>query len=120
MDRTVPFRCHGTQACLDTVMHRVHTTLSVLETWEAGTVVPIPREALSQVELRASDGRLVSRGRVGQMGGNRAVRIDTSLADDGAKPASGLDGAECGEFGRDGGFGVAQAFGWRLQRAGGG
>lgn len=79
----------GTHVTLDTVLHEITLSLSEVASWDVGTLIPIPREALSRVEIRAQDGRKVSRGRIGQIGGARAVRIDLTPED----PSDGvLDG----------------------------
>jgi flagellar motor switch protein FliM len=57
---------------------------------EVGMTIPIPHEALSRVEVVA-DGHRVSQGRLGQVNGYRAVRVDlhpTALTDD----DGGMDG----------------------------
>ncbi|WP_417259075.1 FliM/FliN family flagellar motor switch protein [Celeribacter sp.] len=79
----------GAHVTLDTVLHHFKLSLADVSAWEEGTVIPIPREALSRVEVRAQDGRKVSRGRIGQISGMRAVRIDLT-EDEGSSVA--LDG----------------------------
>ncbi|MBW6417398.1 FliM/FliN family flagellar motor switch protein [Celeribacter sp. PS-C1] len=62
------------EARLDTVLHRVRLTLGDVTSLTEGMMIPIPREALSRVEVRADD-RLVSRARLGQINGKRALRV---------------------------------------------
>ncbi|WP_417244126.1 FliM/FliN family flagellar motor switch protein [Celeribacter sp.] len=79
----------GTHVTLDTVLHHMKLSLSEVSAWEEGTLIPIPREALSRVEIRAQDGRKISRGRIGQIGGARAVRIDLTPDDGSNGPLDG-------------------------------
>jgi flagellar motor switch protein FliM len=79
-----------TKAVLETVLHRVSLPLSDVANLEVGMTIPIPHEALSRVEVVA-DGHRVSQGRLGQVNGYRAVRVDlhpTALTDD----DGGMDG----------------------------
>ncbi|MCA0043548.1 FliM/FliN family flagellar motor switch protein [Celeribacter litoreus] len=62
------------EAVLDTVLHRIGLSVGEVMTLEVGAQIPIPREAISQVELRADD-RLVAHARLGQVNGKRALRI---------------------------------------------
>ncbi|SFI91715.1 flagellar motor switch protein FliM [Celeribacter neptunius] len=62
------------EARLDTVLHRVNLSLADVTGLQEGMMIPIPREALSRVELRADD-HLVSRARLGQINGKRAVCV---------------------------------------------
>ncbi|SEK86732.1 FliM/FliN family flagellar motor switch protein [Pacificibacter marinus] len=64
-----------TEASLETVLHRVSLSLSDVVGLEIGMTLPIPREAFTRVEVVA-DGRRMSYGRLGQMNGHRAIRID--------------------------------------------
>jgi flagellar motor switch protein FliM len=91
-----------TKASLDTILHRVSLPLSDAANLTVGMTIPIPHEALMRVEVVA-DGRRVSYGRLGQVNGHRAIRIDLNT------PAS-LDGDH--EAGSDmGGLGMADAGG---------
>ncbi|AJE47726.1 FliM/FliN family flagellar motor switch protein [Celeribacter indicus] len=62
------------EARIDTVLHRLRMPLSEAMALAEGELLPLPREALSRVELRA-DGRFLSRARLGQLSGKRAVRL---------------------------------------------
>ncbi|MBU2936225.1 MULTISPECIES: FliM/FliN family flagellar motor switch protein [Pacificibacter] len=73
-----------TEANLDTVLHRVSLPLLDAANLGVGMTIPIPHKALMRVELVA-DGRRVSFGRLGQVDGHRAIRVDMDA------PAS-LDG----------------------------
>jgi flagellar motor switch protein FliM len=91
-----------TEANLDTVLHRVSLPLSDAANLAVGMTIPIPHEALMRVEVVA-DGRRVSFGRLGQMNGHRAIRIDLN------EPAS-LEGNLQAEADM-GGFGIANSGG---------
>lgn len=86
-----------TEARLDTVLHRVSLTLSDVAGLQEGMMIPIPREALSRVELRAGE-RLISRARLGQINGKRALRVVLTTEDDDALEA---------ELSSSGGFDMA-------------
>ncbi|MEM5477223.1 FliM/FliN family flagellar motor switch protein [Pacificibacter sp. AS14] len=87
-----------TKANLDTVLHRVSLPLSDVANLAVGMVIPIPHEALMRVEVVA-DGRRVSFGRLGQVNGHRAIRVDLNA------PAS-FD-SDCDEGSDLSGFGMA-------------
>ncbi|MBU2867186.1 FliM/FliN family flagellar motor switch protein [Pacificibacter marinus] len=80
-----------TEANLDTVLHRISLPLSDAASLGVGMTIPIPHEALMRVELVA-DGRRVSFGRLGQMNGHRAIRVDM----DGPASLDGDHGARDG------------------------
>lgn len=64
-----------TTARLLGTLHRIELPLAEVAALEVGSLVPIPKEALSQVAIEDIDGRTIMRGRLGQQGGNRALRI---------------------------------------------
>ncbi|RPE71818.1 flagellar motor switch protein FliM [Pacificibacter maritimus] len=64
-----------TEAQLSSVLHRVSLSLSDVANLQVGMQIPVPKEALNRVELVA-DGRRISIGRLGQVNGHRAVRIN--------------------------------------------
>ncbi|MFT6426056.1 MAG: flagellar motor switch protein FliM [Celeribacter sp.] len=88
-----------TEAALEAILHRVSLPLSDAANLAVGMTIPIPHEALMRVEVVA-DGRRVSYGRLGQVNGHRAVRIDLN------DPASMDDEADMsigfGDHGADG------------------
>lgn len=73
--QAVGSRVLNTQAEVHAILARLSLPLDKVSDWEAGTVVPLPRQALGQVCLEDIDGNSLARGRLGQMNGNRAVRI---------------------------------------------
>lgn len=81
-----------TEASLEAVLHRVALPLSDAVNLVVGSTIEIPRGALSQVEVVA-DGRHISLGRLGQMNGHRAIRIDfdpPDMSDDIDEPNMGF------------------------------
>lgn len=64
-----------TEANLETVLHRVSLPLSDAANLAVGMTIPVPHEALKRVEVVA-DGRRISYGRLGQVNGHRAIRVD--------------------------------------------
>lgn len=82
-----------TEAVLETVLHRVSLPLSDVANLEVGMTIPVPHEALSRVEVVA-DGHRISQGRLGQVNGYRAVRVDLNpaeLIDEGGGLGGGSD-----------------------------
>lgn len=84
------------EARLDTVFHRVRLPLADVMSLEVGMMLPIPRSAVSRVELRADD-RLVSRAHLGQINGKRALRLIFASEADAAADGS-LEGDEFGDM----------------------
>jgi len=62
---------------LDAILHRSKFPLSLLAGLVEGQVVPLPGCSVSSVRMEALDGTTVARGRIGQMAGNIAVRVET-------------------------------------------
>lgn len=60
---------------LDAVLARISLPLAEFDRLGEGTSLPVPREALQAVEVVAG-GNVVGRARLGQQGGNRAIRIN--------------------------------------------
>lgn len=60
---------------LDAVLHRRTLTLGAVEAFAAGQVLPLPGVTVASVRLEAPGGALVGPGKLGQMGGMRAVRL---------------------------------------------
>lgn len=88
-----------TEANLETVLHRVSLPLSAVADLAVGMTIPVPHEALSRVEVTA-DGRRMSYGRLGQVNGHRAIRIDLnepSTQEEGM--GSGLGGYDLKDIG---------------------
>ena len=76
-----------TQAEMHAVLHRLELTLNEVVALEVGALVPVPRAALSRVTLEGVTGAEISSGRLGQVGGHRAVRISDELPDEAAVEA---------------------------------
>lgn len=60
---------------LTAVLARLRLPLERLNALRVGDVVPIARDRLDETSIVSLDGRVVARGRLGQMNGQRAVRI---------------------------------------------
>lgn len=79
------------QAVLRTALHRQRMTLADLAALRPGALVEVPRAALGEICVEDISGNTVARGRLGQTGGSRAIRlVETEAA---APVASGLDRA---------------------------
>src|SRR6056297_269498 len=63
-------------ARLDASLARLTLPLSKVGALKPGDLPPLPPDALDKVEVRAGRGHLVVRGRLGQMNGLRAVRLN--------------------------------------------
>lgn len=68
-------------------LHRVVMPLSEIVRWEPGQMLEIPASALAAVELEGVDGRVVGTAKLGQVAGNRALRVQT-MGDPETKPTS--------------------------------
>ncbi|MCC5975377.1 MAG: FliM/FliN family flagellar motor switch protein [Rubellimicrobium sp.] len=66
----------GARGDLRAVLHRERMSLRQVETLRVGQVLALPGVTVSAVRLEALDGRTVASGRLGQIGGMKAVRID--------------------------------------------
>ncbi|GAA4218417.1 flagellar motor switch protein FliM [Sagittula marina] len=62
-------------ARLDAVLSRVTLPLSKAQALKPGDMLRLSPDALDRVEVYAAHGQLVAKGRMGQMNGNRAVRL---------------------------------------------
>ncbi|TNF64675.1 MAG: FliM/FliN family flagellar motor switch protein [Rhodobacteraceae bacterium] len=60
---------------LTAVLARLRVPLNRLTGLQVGDVLPIPRERMDETGLVSVSGRVVARGRLGQMNGSRAVRL---------------------------------------------
>ncbi len=72
---------------LDAVLCRLTLPLATVEDLRTGSLVPLPRDALTRTELCAAGGHPVARGTLGQMNGQRALRVagaDATAMDMGA------------------------------------
>ena len=66
------------EATLETVLQRVTLSLADAANLEVGMTIPIPYDALSRVEIMA-DGQTLSHGRLGQVNGHRALRLELGV-----------------------------------------
>lgn len=57
------------------VLTRIEVPLESVADWEPGLLLPISRDVLDHVTVEDIDGNTVAHGRLGQMSGNRAVRL---------------------------------------------
>lgn len=76
------------------ILHRMTLPLSDLANWMPGLVLPIPISALSAIEVRGLDGKTFALARLGQISGNRALRlVDVEMAPElTGQPTVSLDG----------------------------
>ncbi|SDY41486.1 flagellar motor switch protein FliM [Citreimonas salinaria] len=79
-------------ARLDCILSRVRMPLVKAEALKAGDLITLPAAALDGVEIVAANGAVVAGGRLGQMNGARAVRINwPKSTGTGAMAAAGAD-----------------------------
>jgi flagellar motor switch protein FliM len=79
----------GVELALDAVLLRVRRPLGEVERLEPGYLIPFDPDALASVALETPSGRRVATGRLGQVGGRRALRLsDGSGAADARPPPS--------------------------------
>lgn len=67
-------------ARLDAILTRVKLPLRRAEALKPGDLLPLPPDVLDKVEITAGRGHLVARGRLGQLNGSRAVRLQWPVA----------------------------------------
>lgn len=63
-------------ATVEAVLHRLRLPLSEVQGFEIGRQIPLPGVRVTSVRIEGPGGRLIGRGRLGQTGGMRAVRIE--------------------------------------------
>lgn len=61
---------------LEAVLHRAVMGWSTLSAFRVGDVLPLPGASVAGVRLSDSSGAIVARGRLGQVGGYRAIRVE--------------------------------------------
>ncbi|MEJ1997501.1 MAG: FliM/FliN family flagellar motor switch protein [Maritimibacter sp.] len=82
------------EVTLSTTLLRRELTVAEVAEFTIGTLIPVPREALSEITVEGTDGTVVGKGRLGQVGGFRAVRL---CGDDmAAAPPAAMSGAMAG------------------------
>ncbi len=67
-------------ACLDALLHRFPVSLATAQALQVGSVLRLPGCSVSSVRLLAPDGQVVAQAKLGQIGGYRAVRLETAPA----------------------------------------
>lgn len=96
------------EAEIEAVLYKAKVPYEWLRTLQPGSLLEIPRRAIDHVEIKTIDGKRITRARLGQVGGKRAVRIleeDAPESDppSGARPEPGrparLAGAGRAQFG---------------------
>ncbi|OUD10588.1 hypothetical protein BVC71_03595 [Marivivens niveibacter] len=94
--------------CLDAVLHRMKLPISEVEEFDVGQLVMLNGAAINHVELLGPDRSCVGIARLGQMSGQRAVRLDAKTPPemtDGGIPVSKsvktpiLAASDCGDLG---------------------
>ena len=96
-----PTQCHATgsdgpeqtiadvaltcRAELRAVLHQVHLPVTDVANFEVGMMIPVPLQALAQVEILDPDNNVVTTCRLGRMHGQRALRIGPA-SDPGTAP----------------------------------
>ena len=80
---------------IEATLARIAMPLDAAEALRPGDTLPLTPDVVDGVELRAGRSAVVARGRLGQMNGMRAVRLNWPPAPEGAQPApSGGGGFE--------------------------
>lgn len=74
-ERSANSRMLNVPAELKAVLMRFRLPMAELNALKVGDHLPIPREKLSETLIMSVSGQVVARGKLGQMNGNRAVRL---------------------------------------------
>ncbi|PJI92379.1 flagellar motor switch protein FliM [Yoonia maricola] len=77
-DGTFQGRVSDAPACLDALLHRFPISLATAQALQVGSVLPLPGCTVSSVRLLSADGKEVAQAKLGQIGGYRAVRLETA------------------------------------------
>ncbi len=67
---------------IEAVLYTAQRSLGDISRFEVGDVVTVPLSALSDIRLKANDGALLGRARLGQLNGQRAIRIQAGALDE--------------------------------------
>lgn len=67
-------------ACLEALLHRAPISLATAQSLQVGTILPLPGCTVNSVRLLSPDGHVVAQAKLGQIGGYRAVRLETAPA----------------------------------------
>lgn len=70
------------QAPIEAIIHRVSMSLEDVKALEVGSLIPVPAAQISAISLEGVDGRSVAIGKLGQVSGNRAIRISTRIGNE--------------------------------------
>ncbi len=79
------------EAEIEAVLYHTKVPYDWLSSLEPGAILEIPRRAIDHVEVKTLEGKRITRARLGQLGGKRAVRILEEDAPD-SEPPTGLGG----------------------------
>jgi len=66
----------GASAVLEAELYRTDLSFDALRELKVGSMIPVPRDALSELRLRGATGKTVARGRLGQLNGRKAIRVN--------------------------------------------
>ncbi len=66
----------GANAVVNAVLHRMRFSLSQVEEFKVGQLLPLDGASVATVSLVGTDGTDLGQGRLGQMAGKRAVRLE--------------------------------------------
>ncbi|PRY78986.1 flagellar motor switch protein FliM [Yoonia maritima] len=78
-------------ASLDALLHRFKMSLGSAQDLEVGQLIPLHGCTVGSVRLLALDGQVVANAKLGQVGGMRAVRIESEIT----QPMADLNGLPC-------------------------
>ncbi|MGJ8589511.1 MAG: FliM/FliN family flagellar motor switch protein [Yoonia sp.] len=67
-------------ACLQALLYRAPISLATAQSLQVGTVLPLPGCTVNSVRLLSPEGHEVAQAKLGQIGGYRAVRLETAPA----------------------------------------
>ncbi len=67
-------------ACLEALLYRAPISLATAQSLKVGTVLPLPGCTVNSVRLLSRDGHELAQAKLGQIGGYRAVRLETAPA----------------------------------------
>ncbi|HGG04591.1 MAG TPA: flagellar motor switch protein FliM [Aliiroseovarius sp.] len=60
---------------MEAILARKKLPLRAVSEFQVGTLIPLPRDVVTQIRLEDMNGQIVTRGRLGQAAGNRAIRL---------------------------------------------
>jgi flagellar motor switch protein FliM len=74
------------EAEIEAILYQTKVPYDWLRSLKPGAVLEVPRRAIDHVQLRTVEGKRITRARLGQLGGKRAVRLLDEDAPDAALP----------------------------------